>query len=108
MKKLLAGSCCALVAMPAAAYTGYGSNLGYFDYPEFREFEPSPPYSREQWQAEQYRQEVETYLETAKRYVENCDSDKQTVLDEIAQKQKEAIRKANNVVDTYNNWLNGY
>lgn len=108
MKKLLAGSCCALVALPAAAYTGYGSNLGYFDYPEFREFEPSPPYSREQWQAEQYRQEVETYLETAKRYVENCDSDKQTVLDEIAQKQKEAIRKANNVVDTYNNWLNGY
>lgn len=108
MKKLLAGSCCALVALPAAAYTGYGSNLGYFDYPEFREFEPSPPYSREQWQAEQYRQEVETYLETAKRYVENCDSDKQTVLDEIAQKQKEAIRKANDVVDTYNNWLNGY
>lgn len=108
MKKLLAGSCCALVALPAAAYTGYGSNLGYFDYPEFREFEPSPPYSREQWQAEQYRQEVETYLETAKRYVENCDSDKQTVLDEIAQKQKEAIRKANNVVDIYNNWLNGY
>ena len=108
MKKLLAGSCCALVALPAAAYTGYGSNLGYFDYPEFREFEPSPPYSREQWQAEQYRQEVETYLETAKRYVENCDSDKQTVLDEIAQKQKEAIRKANNVVDAYNNWLNGY
>lgn len=108
MKKLLAGSCCALVALPAAAYTGYGSNLGYFDYPEFREFEPSPPYSREQWQAEQYRQEVETYLETAKRYVENCDSDKQTVLDEIAQKQKEAIRKANNVVDAYNDWLNGY
>lgn len=108
MKKLLAGSCCALVALPAAAYTGYGSNLGYFDYPEFREFEPSPPYSREQWQAEQYRQEVETYLETAKRYVENCDSDKQTVLDEIAQKQKEAVRKANDVVDTYNNWLNGY
>lgn len=108
MKKLLAGSCCALVALPAAAYTGYGSNLGYFDYPEFREFEPSPPYSREQWQAEQYRQEVEIYLETAKRYVENCDSDKQTVLDEIAQKQKEAIRKANDVVDTYNNWLNGY
>lgn len=108
MKKLLAGSCCALVALPAAAYTGYGSNLGYFDYPEFREFEPSPPYSREQWQAEQYRQEVETYLETAKRYVENCDSDKQAVLDEIAQKQKEAIRKANDVVDTYNNWLNGY
>lgn len=108
MKKLLAGSCCALVALPAAAYTGYGSNLGYFDYPEFREFEPSPPYSREQWQAEQYRQEVETYLETAKRYVENCDSDKQTVLDEIAQKQKEAIRKANDVVNTYNNWLNGY
>ena len=108
MEKLLAGSCCALVALPAAAYTGYGSNLGYFDYPEFREFEPSPPYSREQWQAEQYRQEVETYLETAKRYVENCDSDKQTVLDEIAQKQKEAIRKANDVVDTYNNWLNGY
>lgn len=108
MKKLLAGSCCALVALPAAAYTGYGSNLGYFDYPEFREFEPSPPYSREQWQAEQYKQEVETCLETAKRYVENCDSDKQTVLDEIAQKQKEAIRKANNVVDTYNNWLNGY
>lgn len=108
MKKLLAGSCCALVALPAAAYTGYGSNLGYFDYPEFREFEPSPPYSREQWQAEQYRQEVETYLETVKRYVENCDSDKQTVLDEIAQKQKEAIRKANDVVDTYNNWLNGY
>lgn len=108
MKKLLAGSCCALVALPAAAYTGYGSNLGYFDYPEFREFEPSPPYSREQWQAEQYRQEVETYLETAKRYVENCDSDKQTVLDEIAQKQKEAIRKANDVVDTFNNWLNGY
>ena len=108
MKKLLAGPCCALVALPAAAYTGYGSNLGYFDYPEFREFEPSPLYSREQWQAEQYRQEVETYLETAKRYVENCDSDKQTVLDEIAQKQKEAIRKANNVVDTYNNWLNGY
>lgn len=108
MKKLLAGSCCALVALPAAAYTGYGSNLGYFDYPEFREFEPSPPYSREQWQAEQYRQEVETYLETAKRYVENCDSDKQTVLDEIAQKQKEAIRKANNAVDAYNDWLNGY
>lgn len=108
MKKLLAGSCCVLVALPAAAYTGYGSNLGYFDYPEFREFEPSPPYSREQWQAEQYRQEVETYLETAKRYVENCDSDKQTVLDEIAQKQKEAVRKANDVIDTYNNWLNGY
>lgn len=42
------------------------------------------------------------------QYVENCDSDKQTVLDEIAQKQKEAIRKANDIVDAYNNCLNGY
>lgn len=108
MKRTIIGLCCALATLPAMAYTGYGGNLGYFDYPEFREFEPSAPYSRERWQAEQYRQEVEAYLETAKRYVENCDSDKQTVLDEIAQKQKEAIRKANNVVDAYNDWLNGY
>lgn len=108
MKSVFVGACCTLVSLPAMAYTGYGSNLGYFDYPEFREFEPSAPYSRERWQAEQYRQEVEDYVEKAKRYAENCDSDKQTALDEISENQKEAIRKANAVVEEYNNWLSGY
>lgn len=99
---------CSLIVAPALAYTGYGSNQGYFDYPEFNEFAPSPPYSREKWQVDQYRQEVEDYVEKAKRYIENCDSDKRTMLDEINREQEEAVRKANNVVDEFNNWINRY
>lgn len=85
MNSFFIGACCALASLPAIVYTGYGSNLGYFDYPEFRELAPSAPYSRERWQAEQYRQEVEDYVEKAKRYAENCDLDKQAVLNEISE-----------------------
>lgn len=97
MKRLLVSICCAATCTPTFAYIGYGSNMD--DYPAFREYEPIRPAGRERWEFDHYRRQVEAYLEDAK----NCDED----IEAIRQRQREAARKANNVVDDFNNWANG-
>lgn len=101
MKRLLVSICCAATCTPTFAYIGYGSNMD--DYPAFRESEPIRPAGRERWEFDHYRRQVEAYLEDADKYIKNCDED----IEAIRQRQREAARKANNVVDDFNNWANG-
>lgn len=103
MKKLLIGVCCAIV-FPSFSY---GSNLVYFDYPSFNKYAPSAPYTRDEWAFNQYKREVEDYVEEAQRYVDYANDDKQTVIYEIQNKQRDAIRKANEAVEEFNRWANG-
>ena len=67
--------------------------------------EPSQPYDHDEYSAETYQSEVEEYVNKAKEYIQNGDND----INDIKDKQREAQRKANQVVDEYNSWVNsGY
>lgn len=102
MKKTLATL---FLFMPAfaVAYVGHGSNL-HGTYPSFNEVEPTPPYSRDEWQADRYRRDVEEYVENAERYLKNVEEDQRNMRDAA----NDAIRKANDVVEEYNRWVRGY
>lgn len=83
-----------------------GTNLGYLGYPEYDDTKPSKPYtsyngtvSKSQYEA--YKRSVEDYLDGAKEYIENGNND----IKRIQEAQKEALEKANSVIDEYNSWL---
>lgn len=104
MNKFLLGLLCAIAVTPSYAYVGYGSNLSGLGYPEFREWEPNRPYTRDESSYEQYRREVEAYVEAAEKYAKNCQAD----IEDARQKQNNAIDKANRVVEEFNSWVRGY
>ena len=93
-----------LLPLTSYAYVYGGSNLGYSGYPEFSGYEPSPPFSDDQFAMDNYKREVEDYVTKAKQYVEDADSDAKRV----REAQQEAIGKANRVVEEYNRKVNGY
>lgn len=94
---------CLIGSPQAYGYLGSDSNLS-FGYPEFDKRKPYAPYSKDSYEAERYREEVEAYVKAAKRYVEAADEDMKGLRDA----REEAVRKANRVVDEYNNWVQGY
>lgn len=99
MKKILVGLGCCLAASGAFAYYG-GSNLDYPGYPDFSVYRPNPPFSHDRYAYDSYRNEVEEYVRKAKEYVENGNNDIET----IGEKQREATRKANQVIEEFNDW----
>lgn len=96
----------ALIASSSnCAYVYSGSNLSIGDYPRFSEWAPSKPYGGDGYAAENYRREVEEYVENARKYIQNVDTD----IEDAREKAREAARKANDVVDEYNRWMrDGY
>lgn len=93
-----------LLPLSSYAYVYGGSNLGYSGYPEFSGYEPSPPFSDDQFAMDNYKREVDDYVTKAKQYVEDADSDAKRV----REAQQETIEKANRVVEEYNRKVNGY
>ena len=87
-----------------AGYIFGGSNLGYSGYPEFSKSTPYQPFDREKYGASTYQNDVESYVRSVKEYVQNAENDKARINNAI----EEAIQKANNVVDDYNNWARGW
>lgn len=108
IKKILiiAGIAYSLTIIFNTANAYYGSsNLSYGGYPDFNEMEPTQPYDHDEYSVDTYQSEVEEYVNKAKEYIQNGDND----INDIRDKQQEAQRKANQVVDEYNSWVNsGY
>lgn len=77
-----------------------GSNLGVMGYSEFNEITPSQPYSYDEYNFNMYQNDTEMYVNQAKEYVENCNRD----IERIKEKQQDAINKANQAIDDFNNW----
>jgi hypothetical protein len=76
------------VSSVAFGYVMGGSNLDFMGYPKFKAYLSYAP----------SRDEVEMYVQEAKKYVENCNNDIQSV----REAQRDAIRKANDAIDSYN------
>ncbi|MDQ9128735.1 hypothetical protein RDT67_20155 [Serratia fonticola] len=88
----------------ASAVVYGGTNLGFSGYPEFSEIEPVPPYSKDQWAWDSYKRDVEDYVQKAKDYTDDANSD----ISRINEAKEETIRKANDVVEEYNRNARGY
>lgn len=100
MKSSITALVFAVMASSSFAFVPGGSNLDIFGYPEFKEMEPSAPYSRDNYAYDNYRFEVEQYVEAARKYVENANND---VL-RTQEAAEEAIKKANQAVEDFNDW----
>lgn len=108
MKITLLAAAAALLAgisAPAFAYGG-STNFESGEYPDLKSaqhiYEPDQPFdASDRSENERYRDEVQEYVHKAKEYVQAADRD----IEEIRDKQREAIRKANNVVEDYNTWV---
>lgn len=82
---------------------GYGSNL-FGSYPSFDAYQPSPPFiigDIEQYELDNYRDEVESFQREAEEYIDNAENDIQTIQDEA----EEAIDEVNSVVEEYNSFI---
>lgn len=88
----------------AFGYVIGGSNLGFAGYPDFNEYEPNKPSAYggtvSEWEYDDYKRDVESYVDKAKEYIENCSHDSQSI--EYA--SREAISKANDVVEEFNSF----
>lgn len=104
MKKIIVLALTVFFALPAKAVVYGNSNLDFMGYPEFDEFPPSEPYSRDRYSFDQYRDEVEEYVRKAQDYVEAGNND----IQRIKEAQEEAIEKANQAISDFNDWANGY
>ncbi|WP_260679813.1 hypothetical protein [Serratia liquefaciens] len=96
----------AYLSVPLSANSAVfgGSNLGFSGYPEFSEFPPSPPYGDDRYAWDNYKREVEDYVNKAKQYVDDANSD----IERVNEAKAEAIRKANEAVEEYNRKARGY
>jgi len=99
-KKFIAASLLVICVGFISGYSFGRSNL-YGLYPSFNKMAPFKPYSKDSYWANNYKMEVEEYIDAAKQYIEAANNDISTINDEI----DKAIRKANSVVDEYNNWV---
>ncbi len=104
MKKIICGALSFLIMNTSYAMVYGDSNLDMMGYPEFDEFPPSEPYSRDRYSFDQYRDEVEEYVRKAQDYVEAGNND----IQRIKEAQEEAIEKANRAISDFNDWANGY
>ncbi len=93
-----------LLSMPmiAFSYVIGDSNLSLGIYPEFDEYAPHPPYSKDEDSYEQYRREVLEYVRAAEEYAEACENDARRAYEA----REEAIDKANEAIREFNNWVN--
>ena len=100
MKSFITALALTVLASSSFAFVPGGSNLGPLGYPEFDEMEPSAPFSRDKYAYDNYRFEVEQYVEAARKYVENANNDAQRAQEAA----EEAIDKANQAIDDFNYW----
>lgn len=89
-----------LIPSFVSAYVVGSSNFPLHRYEEFSEVKPYPPYDRDEYSYQQYRREVEAYVEAAKEYVEAGDND----IRRIRKAQEEAIDEANRAISEFNDW----
>ncbi|CAM7061260.1 hypothetical protein [Morganella morganii] len=101
--KTIIGAALFLCCANASAYVIGGSNI-YGSYPSFTDYPPSAPYTDDQYAMSRYKDEVERYIEAAKQYTENADSD----IQRIREQKAEAISKANDAIEEYNRKINGF
>ncbi|MDD9340234.1 MAG: hypothetical protein PV362_11425 [Providencia heimbachae] len=87
----------------AYSYTYGGSNI-YGNYPSFNELEPNKPYSNDDYSWQNYKRQVEQYVNDAKEYAEKANNDIQRIQEE----KSKAIEDANRVVENYNRHVRGY
>ncbi|MFS7308015.1 hypothetical protein [Rahnella inusitata] len=92
-----------VVPLSSHAVVFGGSNLGFSGYPEFTDPPPSPPFSDDQFAWDSYKNEVQDYMNRAKQYVDDSDSD----IKRIEDAKDDAIRKANDAVNEYNSRVRG-
>lgn len=104
MSKAALLCCVMLFPIGALANVYGGSNLGYSGYPEFDEVEPSPPMSPDEFSMQNYRSEVESYVQRAQEYAENASKD----IERVNEGSQEALRKANEAVEEFNRKARGY
>ena len=95
--------CAVLIFLLVFSHVGWGyvyggTNLGFQGYPSLNSSSPSPPFSKDSYWVESYKNEVEIYIDETESYVENAKND----IKRIQEAMEEAIRSANNVVDEYN------
>lgn len=88
----------------AFGYVIGSSNFGIMGYPEFRAYKPHPPYSKDSYAVQNYRREVNNYVDEAKKYLESANND----IDRIYDAKENAIKESNNVVDEFNRFVSGY
>ena len=67
-------------------------------------YRPSRPYSNSGYEASNYRNEVEAYVNRIKEYVDGCDND----VKRINEARQEAISEANSIINEYNQYVKGY
>ncbi len=72
-----------------------------FAFERFTDFPPHAPFSDDRWAAENYRNEVERFVEAAKDYVERMNSE----IESIRREQEEAVDAANRAVEEFNDWV---
>ena len=91
----------------AFGYVMGSSNLPMFGYPAHSDkagYRPSRPYSNSGYEASNYRNEVEAYVNRIKEYVDGCDND----VKRINEARQEAISEANSIINEYNQYVKGY
>lgn len=88
------------IPMSAQAYLYEGSNLDFTGYPEFNPTTPYAPYTKDEYNYNNYKNDVERYEAKAKEYLENADND----IKRIIEAKQEAVEKANRVVEEFNDW----
>ena len=93
----------ALTVLASAAF-GYvygGSNLSPLGYPEFNKMKPMRPFNADNYSAQYYKSQVDSYLNDVDRYIENAVNDGQRIIQSV----ENAKRDAKNVVDEYNRFV---
>ena len=109
MKKIAILSVLILLCSVSVAF-GYvvgNSNLPIGQYPGFDEYDnmkPRRPFNHNQFDDDQYRRDVQRYVQEAQDYVEAANYD----IQRIVQAKQEAVAKANEAVNEYNNYINGF
>ena len=98
MKKRMLITVFILLLCVTSSAVGYYGNI---IYPTFDSYKPNKPFSREQWELDRYRRDVEDYVQDCEEYVRNAEND----IRAIQQAIKSAISDANNAVEEYNSFL---
>ena len=97
MKKVLFISSIALffcLSGVAVAFVFGATNFSVLGYPDHSCYEPSPPYTNDEWAWRSFKNEAEQYRQCIEDYVEGAEND-----------QRRIIEKANEAVDEYNRFV---
>jgi hypothetical protein len=100
-KKLAFGIFIIIVCSFLFGYSFGVSNFNYGGYPGFSERKPMRPYSKDNYAAQSYSDDVDRYIKKVKVYLEGCDND----IKSIQEESDTALTTAKKVVNEYNDWV---